>query len=165
LLIALLRLSSPVLLLNELAGKRSDDDSSLRSGNLSDEPPNLLEVLALNADPGQRDSPVDPLTDEPARDSKSAPAASGDAAPALSLQLAPNPLAPQVPEPPPLSFDPNDGGAKLVPIEPPPVPSPAVAGAYSPIVCASACGANSASTAISTAGTISLMSLMAFDLP
>ena len=87
-----------------------------------------------------------------------------DAAPALSLQLPPNPLAPQVVEPPPLSFDPIEG-EELAPIEPPAVPTPADTGAYSPIVCASACGANRASTAISTAGTISLMSLMAFDLP
>ena len=53
----------------------------------------------------------------------------------------------------------------LVPIEvAPPLATPTVV-AYSPIVCASACDANSASTAIIAAGTISLMSLMSFDLP
>jgi len=80
-----------------------------------------------------------------------------DAAPALSSKLAPNPLAPQVLEPPPMlpEPDPIDVGAKLVlgPIEPPPLATPTVV-AYSPIVCASARGANSASIAISTAGAI-----------
>jgi len=156
--------------LSALAGKRFDDDSSLRSGNLLDEAPNLFDVSAVKADPGQRESPFHRFADEPARDSKSAFKPEADARRALSSKLAPNPLAPQVLEPPPMSFDvmsfdPNDVGAMLVPIEPPEVPTPAVAAPYSPVVCASACGANSASTAISTAGTISLMSLMAFDLP
>jgi len=163
------------LSLNGLAGKRSDeDDSSLCSvnrselGNLPDESPNLLdESPAPSFDCGQRDSGVDPVADAAARDSKSVPAPEADAAPALSSKLAPNELAPQVLEPPPRSSDPIEEGPKLVPvpIEPPEVPTPAVVVAYSPIVWASACGANSASIAISTGGTIDLMSLMAFELP
>jgi len=160
------------LLSNELAGKRSDeDDSSLFpvnrswSGNLLDEPPNLFDVWVSRLDPGQHLAPVEPLADEPARASKSAPAPKGDAAPALSSKLAPNPLVPQVLEPPPMSLEAIEEGEVLVPIEPLPVPTPADALAYSPIVCASACGANSATNAISAPGAISLTSLIAFDLP
>jgi hypothetical protein len=51
------------------------------------------------------------------------------------------------------------------PIELAPLPTPAVVVAYSPIVCAPACGANSPIAATSVAGTISLMSLIAFNLP
>ena len=53
----------------------------------------------------------------------------------------------------------------LLPIELVPLPTLAVVVAYSPIVCASACGANNASVAIIAVGAISLMSLIAFDLP
>jgi len=160
------------LLSNELAGKRSGEDDSAFcsvnrswSENLSDEPPNLSDVSASSLDAGQHLPPVDPLAEEPARDSKSAPAPKGDAAPALSSKLAPNALAPQVVEPPPMSLEPIEEGEVLVPIEPPAVPTPAVALTFSPIVCASACSANSASTAISAPGAISLTSLMALDLP
>jgi hypothetical protein len=138
------------------------------SGNLPEsapeESPNLLDVSSLPScdAAGQRDSPVDPPVIEPARDSKSDDPEE-EAALALSSKLAPVELAPHVLEPPPRSTL-LTAPPMLVPIEePPPLPTPAVV-AYSPIVCASACGANSASTAISTPGTIN-MSLMAFDLP
>ncbi len=91
-----------------------------------------------------------------------------DAAPALSSKLAPNELAPHVREPPPRSSELTvllTELTMLVLIEPPPVAIPAVAVPYSPIVCALACGASNAIAAISVAGAISLMSLMAFDLP
>ena len=113
---------------------------------------------------------LDPLLDAPARASKLSPLPDPDAAPALSSKLAPNELAPHVCEPPPSSPDPAElteltADPMLVPIEPPPLPTPATVVAYSPIVCASACGAKSAIVAISAVGAISLMSLMAFDLP
>lgn len=176
-LIALALVSSPFALsLNELAGKRSeDDDRALVWLNRSvaenlpesapEESPNLLDVSPLlSCDAaGQRDSPVDPLAIEPARASKS-DAPEDEAAPALSSKLAPVELAPHVLELPPRSTL-LTAPPMLVPIEePPPLPTPAVV-AYSPIVCASACGANNASTAISAPGIINLMSLMAFDLP
>jgi hypothetical protein len=175
-LIALAVVSSPFALsLNELAGKRSEDeDRPLVWLNRSveenlpesapEESPNLLDVSPLPScdAAGQRDSPVDPLAIEPARDSKSA-APEDEAAPALSSKLAPVELAPHV-DPPPRSTL-LTAAPMLVPIELLPDPILAVVVAYSPIVCASACGANSANTAISAPGTINLISLMAFDLP
>jgi hypothetical protein len=87
-----------------------------------------------------------------------------DTAAARSSKLLPSRLAPQVPELPPL--DPIDVGIeKLVPIDPLPMPTPAVVPAYSPIVCALAHGASNAVTAISAAGSNIFLKLMVFSPP
>jgi hypothetical protein len=157
----LYEVSSPLLLSdNELVGQRLADEKS-RVGNLS-EPENRSSpsssLLFPNESPcalespvsGHRDCAAAPLDIDPARDAKSPPEL--DAAPARSLQLLPVPLTPQVCEPAPLPLDPgNDGSEKPVPIDPVPVPTPAVVVAYSPIVCALACDARNAITAINTA--------------
>jgi hypothetical protein len=171
--------SNPLRLsLNELAGKRSDepDDHALFSVNRSwlenraVESVHLLEVPAPSPpldepeptlDCGHREDPLEPFADEPARDSKSDPL-EPDAEPALWSKLAPTELAPQVLEPPPVEATEDE---MAVPIEPLPLLTPAVVVAYSPIVCASARAANSASIAISATGAISFPSFMAFDLP
>jgi hypothetical protein len=78
--------------------------------------------------------------------------------------LAPNPLGAQVLDPPPSPVEATEVET-AVPIELLPVPTPAVVVAYSPMVCAPARVANKASIAIRAAGTTSLNSFMAFDLP
>jgi hypothetical protein len=176
---ALKWVSRPIRLsLNWLAGKRSDDaaDKSVRSGNLPDvenlpeepspESPNLFADSPLPncRAVGQRDSEPDPPVIDPARESKSAPAPDDDMAPARSSKLPPNELFPHVLEPPPTLSEPTVFEMP-VPAELAPDPTPAVVVAYSPIVCALACGANIAIAAIIAAGTIKLISLMAFDLP
>ncbi len=137
--------------------------------NLPAESPHLLDVPAPNSlldepslDCGHREAPAAPFADEPARDSKSDPPPEPDAEPALWSKLAPTELAPQVLEPPPVEATEDE---MAVPIELLPLPTPAVVVAYSPIVCASARGANSASIEISAAGAISFTRFMAFDLP
>jgi hypothetical protein len=157
----LYEVSSPLLLSdNELVGQRFAGEKS-REGNLSS-PANrsslASSLLLSNESPcaleiplsGHRDCAAAPLDIDPARDAKSPP--EPDAAPARSLQLLPVPLTPQVCELSPLPFDPgNDGSEKPVPIDPVPVPTPAVVVAYSPIVCALACDARNAITEINTA--------------
>ena len=155
----LYEVSSPLLLSDsELAGQRFADEKS-REGNLSEAEnrsspsssllfPNENPCLLESPVSGHRDSAEAPLDTDPARDSKSPP--ERDAAPARSAQLLPVPLTPQVCDP--LPFDPGiDGIEKPVPIDPPPVPTPAVVVAYSPIVCAWACDARNAITEINTA--------------
>jgi hypothetical protein len=156
--------SPPLLSESEVDGHRLSDDE-VRDGHLSwlefkldpafenrsGRLPNLLspnELPCLLESPvsGHRDPAAELLDIEAARDPKSAPSPDPEAAPARSAQLPPVPLTPQVCE-----FPPKLGGEKLVPIDPPPVPTPAVVVAYSPIVCACACDARNDITAINTA--------------
>jgi hypothetical protein len=161
----LYELSSPLLLsANELVGQRLSDEKSC-AGNLSEpenrsppssnrlDSPNELPCDAESPVSGHRDSAAAPDDIEPARDAKSVPDPELEAAPARSAKLLPIPLTPQVRELSPVSFDPPgiDGNEKLVPIDPVPVPTPAVVVAYSPIVCAWACVARNDITAIKTA--------------
>jgi len=165
-LIELYELSRPPLLLAiGLAGHRLSPEE-VRDGNLSWpefrlEPafenrsgrlssgldPNELPCLLESPVSGHRDPVAELLDIEAARDAKSAPSPEPDAAPARSAQLLPVPLTPQVCELSPKFV----GTEKLVPIDPPPVPTPAVVVAYSPIVCACACDARKDITAINTA--------------
>jgi hypothetical protein len=152
--------SPPLLSANELVGQRFDDEKS-REGNLSESPnrsspsssllvPNESAAALERPVSGHRDSAAAPLDIDPARDAKSPP--ERDAAPTRSLQLLPVPLTPQVCELSPRLLNPGiDGNEKPVPIDPPPVPTPAVVVAYSPIVCAWACDARNAITEIKTA--------------
>jgi len=161
--------SPPLFADNELVGQRPSDDKS-REGNLSPELENRSSPFSRRLDPneiscavespvsGHRDSVAAPLDIDAARDEKSVPKLVPDAPPARSAQLLPVPLTPQVCELSPKFV----GDAKLVPIDPLPVPTPAVVVAYSPIVCALACDARNEITAINTAaGSNNLLRLMA----
>ena len=129
-----------------------------RSGILPRElDPNEVPCLPESEVSGHRDPAAELLDIDAARDAKSAPSPDPDAAPARSAQLPPVPLTPQVCE-----LSPKLGSEKLVPIDPLPVPTPAVVVAYSPIVCACACDARNDITAINTAaGSNNFFRLMA----
>src|ERR1700676_1770985 len=145
-LIELNFVSSPLVSAIELVGQRLVDDNE-RAGNLSPLANRSVPSSCLVANElpfavespvsGHRDCKSAPLDIEAARDVKSVPKPAPEAAPARSAQLVPIPLTPQVRELSPLLFDPViDGNEKPVPIDPVPVPTPAVVVAYSPIVCA-----------------------------
>ncbi len=155
--------SPPLLSESEVDGHRLSDDE-VRDGHLSwlefqaefafeNRSGILPSLLSPNELPCLLESPVSGHRDPEAEllDIEA------DAAPARSAQLPPVPLTPQVCELPP-----KLGGEKLVPIDPPPVPTPAVVVAYSPIVCACACDARNDITAINTAaGSNNFFRLMA----